>query len=151
MKLFVSCIIACLSFCISPCRAASSLVLHLKDSTVVVCSLVKEPQMAFGKSTITLSSTEGTVGEWNFSDVVSWNFSDIDDAIEEVMGDYIEIKGDRIEVRGKKQVAVCDMNGRQMKPSLSTSAGVTTVGLGGLPKGAYVLKVGRSSVKFMVK
>ena len=34
--------------------------------------------MTFGDKTITLSSIEGTVGQWDFSDVVSWNFADVE-------------------------------------------------------------------------
>ena len=68
-----------------PTFASSSLLIHLKDSTVIVCSLAKEPQMSFGKKTITLSSLAGTVGQWNFTDVESWSFGDIEDSIDQLI------------------------------------------------------------------
>ena len=138
-----------------PTCASSSLLIHLKDSTVIVCSLAMEPQMSFGKKTITLSSLAGTVGQWNFTDVESWSVGDIEDSIDELKGEnaQIRIEGGNLTIAGNKakNVAIYDLSGRLRTPSLDTAGNKTTISLSGLTKGTYVLKVGKSSVKFMVK
>ena len=143
------------ALCSQPGRAGSSLLIHLSDSTVVVCSLAREPQLTFGEKTITLSSQEGTVGQWEFADVDSWTFADIEDRIAGTKGErpQVRITQDRLTITGREglRVAVYDMNGRQRTPALTTSGNTTSLSLGGLTKGAYLLKVGNSSVKFMVR
>jgi len=138
-----------------PGRAGSSLLIHLSDSTVVVCSLAREPQLAFGEKTITLSSQEGTVGQWEFADVDSWTFADIEDQIAGTKGEnpQVRITQDRLTISGSKglRVAVYDTGGRQRTPALTASGNTTSLSLGGLTKGAYLLKVGSSSVKFVVR
>ena len=139
-----------------PSLASSSILIHLTDGTEIVCSLAKEPQMLFGEKTITLKSLKGTVGEWNFSDVESWRFSDaLDqdevDAIDKVK-DYskIKIEDGKITVAGNN-VAIYDIEGRLVNPTLKTNAGITIVSMKGLTKGTYLLKAGNNCIKFVVK
>jgi hypothetical protein len=139
---------------ILPCFAGKALVIHLADSTEIVCSLLKEPQMVFGEKSITLSSVEGTVGEWNFSDVVSWTFAeyqDVDDAIKEIEGKKLLLTTSGLEVYGEKNIAIYDMSGKRLEVRGETKGNTTNISFSGMPKGAYVLKVGKSSVKFVVK
>lgn len=139
---------------------ASSILIHLTDDTEIVCSLAKEPQMLFGEKTITLTSVKGTVGEWDFTDVDSWYFADVldqdeIDAIDKVNEDksQIRIEEKTLTIAGNsaKNVAVYDINGRLVTPSLKTSAGSTSISLNGFGKGTYLLKAGNSCVKFIVK
>ena len=137
-----------------PCVASSLLILHLTDGTNIVCNLAKEPKMTFGEKTLTLSSLEGTVGQWDFTQVESWSFGE-DDAIESIKAEkaQINIEDGLLTMAGvdAKKVAVYDINGRLVTPKLNTKGTTTSVSLNGLPKGTYVLKVGKSSVKFLVK
>lgn len=143
-----------------PCFAGSLLIhIHLTNGTDIVYSLVNEPKMLFGEKTITLTSLEGTIGEWDFENVESWNFADIDendlDAVDEAKADnpQIRIEGGKITISGTdaKKVAVYDLSGRKVTPSLTTTGSTTSVSLNGFAKGAYVLKVGKNSAKFIVK
>ncbi|MBO4564067.1 MAG: T9SS type A sorting domain-containing protein [Bacteroidaceae bacterium] len=137
-----------------PCFASKALVLLLTDSTKVVCSLTKEPKMVFGDKTLTLTSIDGAVGEWNFTDVASWSFAevqDVDDAIKEIKSDRIEINGNRLMVSGTKPITVYDLSGRERTPKLTTKDDCTSVDLSGFTKGTYLLKVGKNTMKFMVK
>ena len=139
-----------------PGFASSSISIRLSDGTEIVCSLAKEPQMQFGDKTITLTSLQGTVGEWNFSDVDSWRFSDALDPDEEDAIDKqkdsarMKIEDGKVTVAGDK-VAIYDTEGRLVTPRPKTNAGSTTVSLKGLAKGTYLLKSGNSCVKFVVK
>ena len=114
-----------------PCFANFSLLIHLTDSTEIVCSLAKKPTMTFQDKTITLSSVEGTVGQWDFSDVDSWNFADVKD---------VNAVNPVNEEGGRSSVTVPDSSDGQI--SISTD---------GLPKGTYILKAGNSSIKFLVQ
>ncbi|MBQ7571052.1 MAG: T9SS type A sorting domain-containing protein [Bacteroidaceae bacterium] len=138
-----------------PGRAGSALLMHLSDSTVVVCSLAQEPLLTFGEKRITLSSQEGTVGQWEFADVESWHFADTEDQIARTKDEkpQVKITQDRLTISGNKglRVAVYDTGGRQRTPALTASGNTTSLSLGGLTKGTYLLKVGNSSVKFVVR
>jgi len=137
--------------------ASSSLLIHLKDSTVIICPLAKQPQMVFGEKTITLSSLEGTVGQWNFADVESWNFADVEDveAIDEVTlkPNRIKIEEGKIMIAGNnaKRVSVYDLSGRAITPSITCVGNTASISLTGFTKGTYLLKVGNSSIKFIVE
>ena len=131
-----------------PSVASSSLLIHLTDGTEIVCSLAKEPQMLFGDKTITLTTLTGEIGEWNFSDVESWNFSDALDPDEE---DGIQMVVEGAKLTASSEIAVYDLNGRQVNAGLKKNNGVFSVNLNGLPKGTYLVKVGKSCVKYSIR
>ncbi|MBO4802339.1 MAG: T9SS type A sorting domain-containing protein [Bacteroidaceae bacterium] len=137
-----------------PDFAGTSLQIHLTDGTEVVCSLDKEPRMEFSENTITLSALEGRVGQWDFTDVESWSFVEVDaiDAIPQKK-DQIKIEKGKLTIvcSSADKVAVYDLSGRRVNPSLRTVGHTTTVGLNGFTAGTYVLRVGGSSIKFMVR
>lgn len=133
---------------VMPCVASSSLLIHLADGTAVVCSLAREPQMLFGDKTITLTDLTGEVGEWNFSDVESWQFSDAIDP-DEVDKVRMVIEDDKL--TSSAEIAVYDLNGRQLKTKLKRNKDVSGVNLNGLPKGTYLVKVGKSCVKYSIR
>ena len=154
MKVKVLAVIVVAMLGILPCFAGKALVIHLADSTQIVCSLLKEPQMVFGEKSITLSSVEGMVGEWNFSDVLSWTFEeyeDVDEAIKEVEGKKLLLTATGIDVYGEKNIAIYDMSGKKIEVKGETRDNTTNISFSGMPKGAYVLKVGKNSMKFMVR
>lgn len=154
-KIFCSMLLAMLG-CM-PCFANLSLLIHLTDSTEIVCSLAKEPTMTFGDKTITLSSIEGTVGQWDFSDVVSWNFADVEDgdAVIPINAEKarIWIEGGRLTIAGvsAEKIAVYDAGGRSSIPVPDNADGQISININGLPKGTYLLKAGNSSIKFLVQ
>ena len=140
-----------------PGFASLSLVMHLTDSTVVVCSLAKEPKMTFDDKTLTLSSIEGTVGQWDFAGVESWNIADVEDvdAVNQVNVDKarICIGEGIITVAGTdaEQIAVYDANGRSVTSMPNNAGDIISFSINGLAKGTYLLKVGNSSIKFLVQ
>ncbi|MBO4500277.1 MAG: T9SS type A sorting domain-containing protein [Bacteroidaceae bacterium] len=138
-----------------PCFAGSSLILNLADSTVIVCSLAKKPQMTFDDRSVTLSSLEGTVGQWDFADVESWSFSDIEDAVGEVKSEKtrILIEDGNLTLSGidSDKVAVYDLSGRLVTPLLKTTGSSVSFSINGFSKGTYIVRVGVCSVKFTVQ
>ena len=138
-----------------PGMAGSSVLIHLADSTVIVCSLDRKPQMTFGDKTVTLSSLEGAVGEWSFADVESWTFADVEDGVGEIRIEkaQILIDGDKLTVTGTgaDKISVYDAGGRLVNPSLQATDSAVSFSIKALSKGTYMLKVGNNSVKFMVQ
>ena len=140
-----------------PGFASLSLLIHLSDSTEIVCSLAKEPKMSFQDKSMTLSSIDGTVGQWNFSDVESWNFADVKDvdAVNPVNADKarILIEDGKLTVAGIKadNIAVYDAAGRLVTPELNAVEDNISIDINGLERGSYLLKAGDSSIKFLVQ
>lgn len=145
-KVFYAVMLAMLG--LLPCVAGNSLLIHLSDGTEIVCSLAKEPQMLFGNKTITLTALTGEVGEWNFSDVESWQFADVMDP-DEV--DKIQWVVEDAKLTASSPIAVYDLSGRQVKAKVTASEGANSVSLEGLPKGTYLVKVGKSCVKYSIR
>lgn len=136
------------------CFANSSLIIHLADGSDVVYNLSDEPQMSFGKNTITLSTHEGTVKQWNFTDVESWYFDNVEDpdAINEAKTEKNQIKIEEGKlITNAKNVAIYDTNGRQVKISYFIAEKSSGINLNGLSNGTYLLKLDNSCIKFMVK
>lgn len=148
MKNKVLCAILMAVLGVLPIVASSSLLIHLADGTEIVCSLSKEPQMLFGNKTITLTALTGEVGEWNFSDVESWQFADVMDP-DEV--DKIQWVVEDAKLTASSPIAVYDLSGRQVKAKVTASEGANSVSLEGLPKGTYLVKVGKSCVKYSIR
>lgn len=140
-----------------PCFGSYSLLIHLTDGSKIICSLEKEPQMTFAGKTITLTSLDGGVGQWNFSDVDSWSFLDneIIDAVGQEEGERIQvwIQNGRLIARGSKaeNLSIYDVNGRLVTTSHPTTADNITFSLSRFSKGNYLIKVGKSCIKFSVK
>ena len=113
--------------------------------------------MSFQDKSMTLSSIDGTVGQWNFSDVESWNFADVKDvdAVNPVNADKarILIEDGKLTVAGIKadNIAVYDAAGRLVTPELNAVEDNISIDINGLERGSYLLKAGNSSIKFLVQ
>ena len=137
-----------------PCFAGTSLVIHLSDSAQIVCSLAKQPQMTLGENTISLSSLDGAVGEWSFSDVESWNFAETTDVdASKISKALIRIEDGELTVSGvnAENITIYDLGGREVNPSFNSTGNKSSISLDGFVKGTYLLKVGKNSVKFIVR
>lgn len=141
----------------SPCFANLSLLIHLTDSTEIVCSLSKEPKMTFGDKTMTLSSIDGAVGQWDFTDVESWNFADVKDVstvnLVNAEKALIRIEEGRLTISGvdADKIAVYDAGGRLVTPELNIEDSLISIGINTLSKGTHLLKAGNSSIKFVIQ
>ena len=140
-----------------PGFANLSLLIHLSDSTEIVCSLAKEPKMTFQDKSMTLSSIDGTVGQWDFSDVESWNFADVKDvsAVSQVNAEkaLIRIEDGKLTISGVNadKIAVYDAGGLLVTPELNIEDGRISIGTKTFSKGTHLLKAGSSSIKFVAQ
>ena len=139
-----------------PGLAGESLLVRLMDGTEVVCSLSKEPQMVFGEKTITLTSQEGAVGQWTFTDIDYWKFVDVEEdaiVIARTEKPVVRISSDELLIAGAnaRSMSVHDLSGRQRTTSLTMADGTVRVSLKTLPRGTYLLKVGDNSMKLVVR
>lgn len=141
-------------FGVLPCCAGSLLHLYLIDGVEIACDMSKHPQMTFNESALILSTTEGCVGEWEFSGIDSWNF-EIVDGIHETKGDnkLISIKDGKLYFsrKIKSQIKIYDVAGKNVSAAEETVGENTVVDTNSLQRGAYILRVGTSSLKFFVK
>ena len=129
--------------------SARSLVLVLNDSTKIYFLLNDKPvlRMADGKVQIDTQS-------FLFEDIDRFYISQTDDpsGIEAVMAEkQMKFDGNSLVVDGEKAVEVVAINGMKMKVKVVRTAGMTRVDIADLPKGTYVVKVGKASLKFVKK
>lgn len=94
-----------------------SLVISLENGTTVTCSFAKKPQMTFTESTLTLTTTEGAVGSWQFTEVDSWHFTQADPSgIKDTqVGNAISISNGEIRVNSNEYVCIYDLSGKTIK------------------------------------
>ena len=89
-----------------------------------------------------------------FEDIDRFYISQTDDpsGIEAVMAEkQMKFDGNSLVVDGEKAVEVVAINGMKMKVKVVRTAGMTRVDTADLPKGTYVVKVGKASLKFVKK
>lgn len=138
---------------IMSCLADTALVMVLTDSTEIVCALDNQPQMQFVQDSVTLTSTNGLVGQWNFTEVASWHFAETTTTAE-VQAEQVQVRIEegRITVSGSnaKQVAVYDVSGRLIT-TRSIVDSTFSIDLSGFTTGVYLLTIGDNSVKFFFR
>lgn len=128
---------------------AKSLVLVMSDSTRVYFLLDDTPVMKFNGGNITVDTKT-----YAFTDIVRFYISATDDpsGIEQLMAkEEVKWEGGTLLLQGKKDVEVYDINGRKQEVKVTTTADNTFVDTNSLPKGTYVMKSGKTSLKFMKK
>lgn len=158
MKKTISLIAAlCLSF-LSNIEAKTegdyALQIFLADNSTVLCEFSKQPQMTLNEGIMTLTTTDSTIGSWEFSEVRKWNFVDAEKvAIKDVKEQkpLITIQENTIMVScpQKEKALIYDISGKLY--SSATILGGTRIPLNTMASGVYLLKVGNHSLKFTVK
>lgn len=153
MKKLLLPIIACLLMFAGNINA-KSLVLTLKDGTLVYYLLGGEtsPMMRFVDGKVTVDADEYTI-----SGIKNFYISEEDDpnAIESLRSDKnnANFQNNTLIVKSgaSKSVKVYTMSGAEVEADINTTGEMTSVGIGNLPKGAYVIKIGNSSFKVLKK
>lgn len=153
MKKTLLSIIACLMLATGSLHA-KSLVLTLSDGTLVYYLLGGEtnPMMRFTDGKITVDTDE-----YSISGIKNFYISEEDDpnAIESLRSDKNNAKFQNntliVKSGASKSVKVYTMSGAEVEADINTTGKMTSVGIGNLPKGAYVIKIGNSSFKVLKK
>lgn len=128
---------------------AKSLVLVLSDSTRVYFLLDDTPVMKLNEGKVTVESKE-----YAFTDIVRFYISTTDDpsGIETLMAKSgIEMQADRLVIPGKVKAEVYSIAGVKQEVSVTSTDDMTIVSTAQLPRGQYVVKAGKASLKFMKK
>lgn len=149
MKRFATILMLAFAFCYATSIDAKSLVLVLSDSTRVYFLLDNTPVMKFDGDKVTVETKE-----YAFTDIARFFISNTDDpsGIEQLVAkEELKWEGGTLLLQGKRSIDVFDMNGRRQDVSVTITADKTFVDTNGLPKGAYILKSGKASFKFMKK
>ena len=142
-------LICTLALLASVSASARSLVLVLSDSTKIYFLLDDKPVMRMENGKVLIDTQA-----FSFEDVDHFYISQTDDpsGIEAVMAEKkVKFDGQSLVVEGNKTAEVYGVNGVKMKAKVSQAAGMTTVDTEGLAKGSYVVKIGKSSFKFLKK
>ena len=149
MKRFTTILMLAFAFCHATSIEAKSLVLVLSDSTRVYFLLDDTPIMKFSGNSITVDTKE-----YSFTDIVRFYISATDDpsGIEQQMAkEDVKWEGGSLLLQGKKKIEVFDVNGRKQDVKVTTTTDKTLVDTNSLPKGTYVVRSGKTSLKFMKK
>lgn len=133
---------------------AKSLVLTLKDGTLVYYLLGGEsnPVMRFVDSKVTVDTDEYTI-----SGIKNFYISEEDDpnAIESIKNNKEDINYSNntliVKSGNAKSVKVFAISGAEVEAEIKSANDMTSVGLNGLPEGAYIIKVGKTSFKVIKK
>ena len=149
MKRITTILMLAFTICHATSVEAKSLVLVMSDSTRVYFLLDDTPVMKFNGGNITVDTKT-----YAFTDIVRFYISATDDpsGIEQLMAkEEVKWEGGTLLLQGKKDVEVYDINGRKQEVKVTTTADNTFVDTNSLPKGTYVMKSGKTSLKFMKK
>lgn len=137
-------------------RAAGeyALQIFLSDDSTITCEFAKQPQLSFSNGTMTLTTSDSTIGSWEFSKVKKWNFVDAETvAVKSLEAEkpLLTIQENAITISTQKQekANLYDTSGK-LYQSISVK-GQAQIPLSKLPAGVYILKVASSSTKFVVK
>ncbi len=130
--------------------SAKSLVLVLSDGTQVYYYLggEKNPVMRYDKERITIEADNYT-----FEDVVKFYVSNTDaDGIDDVKAVECNYDGSTFYVNTtSKSVKVYKTDGTEAKVDVSSGNGVTAIQTSSLEHGVYIVKIGKTSFKFIKK
>lgn len=131
----------------------ATLVLDLEDGTSLSCSFAKKPQMTFADGTLTLTSSEGAVGSWEFAAVDSWHFAAADPSgiRQTAAGRTLAIRDGRVYIYGEQQARLYDLSGKAVEAGVRQEGEARVLATEHLPAGVYVLTVGKQGMKFTVK
>ena len=128
---------------------AKSLVLVLSDSTRVYFLLDTTPVMKFQSGKVTVEAKE-----YAFTDIARFYISQTDDptGIESQLAKQeVKWEGGTMLLQGKQKAEVYSTGGVKQEVGITVTADMTFIDTNPLPKGTYILKAGKTSMKFMKK
>lgn len=129
---------------------AKSLVLVLSDGTQVYYYLggEKNPVMKYDQERITIESDNYT-----FENIVKFYVSNTDaDGIDNVKATDFSYDGSTFYVNTtSRPVKVYKTDGTETKVGINSDNGVTAIQISSLERGVYIVKIGKSSFKFVKK
>lgn len=131
---------------------AKSVVFTLSDGSLAYYLLggEKNPMMRFVDGKVTVDDNV-----YELSDIKNFYISDTDDpnGVESVASDLnTTFKANCFVMKGKAgDVSVSGVNGAKVSANVTATDGYVSIDLNALPKGAYIINVGKSSFKVMKK
>ena len=152
LNMILAALMLAISTAVNAQTAGLALQLSLADGTSVTCLFDKQPQMTFTTGTLTLTTTDGNIGTWNFADVEQWTFVAADGISSPVAAKGIAINGNTISLSGTDALGATlyDITGKAIATAAPSASG-SAVSLSGLQPGVYVLRAGRNTIKFNVR
>ncbi len=144
MKTLLSIAFAALSMPIAAQSSDHQLVLTTASGQQVVYPMSENPVFDFmsGKCVVKGDTYE-------FSDIAKIQADVTVDGIEAVTAPPATFEGGRITVAGTVAAALYTADGKQLTARGSTADGRTTIDTSSLQPGAYILKMGKQSMKFV--
>ncbi len=126
---------------------AKSLVLVLSDSTRVYFLLDTTPVMKLQGGTVTVETKE-----YAFTDIARFYISQTDDptGIEtQLAKQEVKWAGGTLLLQGKQKAEVYNTGGVKQEVGITVTTDMTFIDTNNLPRGTYILKAGKTSMKFM--
>ena len=128
---------------------ARSLVVVLTDSTKIYFLLDDKPVLRLDGDMVWIDTQSFSIDH-----VDRFYISQTDDpsGIEAVMAERkMQMNGSTLVIAGEEDVTLYAVNGTKVIARVSKSSGMTSVDTSELPKGPYVVKMGKASFKFIKK
>jgi hypothetical protein len=128
---------------------ARSLVVVLTDSTKIYFLLDDKPVMRLESDMVWIDTQSFSIDH-----VDRFYISQTDDpsGIEAIMAERkMQMNGSTLVIAGNEEVTLYGVNGTKVKARVSKVADMTSVDTSDLPKGPYVVKIGKASFKFIKK
>ena len=128
---------------------ARSLVVVLTDSTKIYFLLDDKPVLRLDGDMVWIDTQSFSIDH-----VDRFYISQTDDpsGIEAVMAERkMQMNGSTLVIAGEEEVTLYAVNGTKVKARVSKSSGMTSVDTSELPKGPYVVRMGKGSFKFIKK
>lgn len=128
---------------------ARSLVVVLTDSTKIYFLLDDKPVLRLDGDMVWIDTQSFSIDH-----VDRFYISQTDDpsGIEAVMAERkMQMNGSTLVIAGEEEVTLYAVNGTKVKARVSKSSGMTSVDTSELPKGPYVVRMGKVSFKFIKK
>ena len=128
---------------------ARSLVVVLTDSTKIYFLLDDKPVLRLDGDMVWIDTQSFSIDH-----VDRFYISQTDDpsGIEAVMAERkMQMNGSTLVIAGEEEVTLYAVNGTKVKARVSKSSGMTSVDTSELPKGPYVVRMGKASFKFIKK
>lgn len=140
-----------MSMFVSTAEADTALVMAKSDGTTETFLLSQKPEISFGESDCTLSTTDYTVSIPR-GDIADFHFTDVATAISSPCTDggvKVRLADGVLTIQGaiENAVAVFDVSGKAVNANATTNGTTCTVALAGLPKGIYIVKYGNNTIK----